>query len=343
VPNPPSSSWKEVVPADEGPRLERHARALRDLQVARAADGRPARALHAKGFGVTGDLEILGDLPEHLRQGLFAAPAKHRCYVRYSNGAGKKQADGAGDVRGVAIKVLGVSGKKIIPGLESATTQDLLFIRTPSIPFRDPDEFVGFVLAMRSPALALPRMICALGLLRFLGLVGPLSRSVGAPFTSVATADYHTALPVRFGPFAAKLSLLPRAENGAAPAVAESHPHALSRDLAQRLTKAPVAYDLTVQLFRDEASTPIEDPTVTWSEDDAPREKVGVLTLPVQDADSERGKGIAARIDGLSFDPWHALEAHRPLGAIMRARNVAYRLSTEARHASAEPEGSEIA
>jgi hypothetical protein len=40
----------------------------------------------------------------------------------------------------------------------------------------------------------------------------------------------------------------------------------------------------------------------------------------------------------MSFDPWHALEAHRPLGAMMRARNHAYRVSTKERQAAAEPE-----
>jgi len=29
--------------------------------------------------------------------------------------------------------------------------------------------------------------------------------------------------------------------------------------------------------------------------------------------------------DRISFDPWHALEAHRPLGGIQRARRIAYR------------------
>ena len=28
--------------------------------------------------------------------------------------------------------------------------------------------------------------------------------------------------------------------------------------------------------------------------------------------------------DGMAFNPWHALAAHRPLGSIMRARKVAY-------------------
>jgi hypothetical protein len=61
----------------------------------------------------------------------------------------------------------------------------------------------------------------------------------------------------------------------------------------------------------------------------------------------ETGRSLAARqklsdyVETLSFDPWHALVEHRPLGDMMRARNVAYRVSTQARKAAAEPDGSE--
>jgi hypothetical protein len=60
-----------------------------------------------------------------------------------------------------------------------------------------------------------------------------------------------------------------------------------------------------------------------------------------QDVASERGRSIASFVEKLSFDPWHALVEHRPLGAMMRARNHAYRLSTAERGAAPEPDGSE--
>jgi hypothetical protein len=69
---------------------------------------------------------------------------------------------------------------------------------------------------------------------------------------------------------------------------------------------------------------------VTW----APWIDLGVLTLPKQDTDSPRGKENQNVVD---FDPWHAIDEHRPLGAIMRARAVAYRSSVLARSAAREP------
>jgi hypothetical protein len=64
---------------------------------------------------------------------------------------------------------------------------------------------------------------------------------------------------------------------------------------------------------------------------------VGRLVVPKQDVTSEAGRALAERVSRMSFDPWHALEAHRPLGAMMRARNHAYRVSTKERGAEGEP------
>ena len=66
------------------------------------------------------------------------------------------QADEPGDVRGMAVKVLGVTGPKV---LGTANTQDFLGILQTATPFRTADEFVGIVWASRDPLLALPRML----------------------------------------------------------------------------------------------------------------------------------------------------------------------------------------
>jgi len=35
--------------------------------------------------------------------------------------------------------------------------------------------------------------------------------------------------------------------------------------------------------------------------------------------------------DGLAFSPWHGIVAHRPLGSVMRARRVAYKVMAKFR------------
>src|SRR5262249_44528577 len=127
----PATDWKEDIASDEADRFARYAALLGDLQS--KDSGGKDRALHAKGFGVIGELEI-ANVPEEARAGMFAKPAKYPALVRFSNGAGKRQSDRTMDVRGIAVKVFGVDGKKLIPGMEDETTQDFLAIRTSALP-----------------------------------------------------------------------------------------------------------------------------------------------------------------------------------------------------------------
>jgi hypothetical protein len=338
----PATDWTETVLADEDARLLRHAEALRDIQRRRAEkSGKALRALHAKGnAGLEAELTVLPDLPEHARVGLFAAPASYRAYVRLSNGAGLIQDDKKPDVRGIAVKIVGVPGKKIIPGLEDALTQDFLLIKSAATPFRDADEFVAVVRATERPALALPRLFASLGVGRTFSLLRQLARGLGEPVASLATTRYYSALPIKYGPYAVHYALAPQASAAAAPDLPAS-PDRLGDELGARLRRGPVHYDFRVQFYVDATRTPIEDASVEWQEKDAPFLTLARLTLPEQDVSGARGRRVAELCEGLSFDPWHATADFRPLGNMMRARNHAYRLSTQERRALPEPDGTE--
>jgi hypothetical protein len=95
-------------------------------------------------------------------------------------------------------------------------------------------------------------------------------------------------------------------------------------EMAGRLTKSLLAFDVALQFFVDEERTPIEDASVLWREDVAPFVKVARLELPMQDTQSTEGRALADTIEAATFDPWCALDAHRPLGDVMRARKVVY-------------------
>jgi len=337
----PSTDWKETIPADEAERFERLAAAVHELQRKHARDGVPARGLHAKGqAGVEAEFTVLPDVPEHARVGLFATPGTHRAYVRFSNGAGVRRADRKPDVRGIAIKVLGVPGKKLIAGLADATTQDFLLILTPNAGIADAEEFVWFVLAAESEALLLPRAMARYGPLGGLAFVARLLRHLSTPVVSLAANRYYSAVPSAFGPYAAHWALVPRS----APALGAhrgASPDYLAEELAARLEEGPVEYDFCVQFYRDDAHTPIEDASRGWTVEDAPPVRLARLTLPLQSMRSPRGRRVAEFVERLSFDPWHAPAEFRPLGNMMRLRRVAYRLSTKERGAAPEPDGSE--
>jgi hypothetical protein len=152
--------------------------------------------------------------------------------------------------------------------------------------------------------------------------------------TSVAWTSYYSAAPICWGAAAVKVKLEPKlaedpkATRGASPSY-------LGEEMTARVKREPVIYDLRIQPFENAESTPIEDHLVEWK---TPFLTVGRLTIPRQDVDSAEGQKTSALIERLSFDPWHALVEHRPLGNIMRARNHAYRLSVIERGAEPEPE-----
>src|SRR5262249_36410571 len=89
-------------------------------------------------------------------------------------------------------------------------------------------------------------------------------------------------------------------------------------------------YELRVQLCTDLEHMPIEDASIAWLEALSPPQTVARISIPRQDADNPARRAYAD--DVLSFNPWRCLDAHRPLGSIMRLRKEAYRLSSTFRH-----------
>jgi hypothetical protein len=77
------------------------------------------------------------------------------------------------------------------------------------------------------------------------------------------------------------------------------------------------SFDFMVQVQTDPHLMPIEDATVKWPEELSPYVPVARLRLHAERFDSDAQLRFA---DGLRFNPWHSLHAHRPLGNSNRAR-----------------------
>jgi len=326
-------AFGETIAPDEAERFRGYAEEITAIQSARVAKngGKVERALHVKQhLGAVGELVVKA--PETARSGVFAMSGKSwPVYARFSNGSSRHQPDKTPDVRGFALKLVGVPGQKLIKGLEGELTQDFLFIDTQVLPFRTPEEFMMFVRAAKAgPAKLLPKLISAFGFGRALGIIW--GSVAGEKVKSYATHTFHSGAPVAFGKRAVKLSLLPVPSNATeAPAKGDDF---LRQDLTARLKNGPLSWTLRAQFFVDEATTPIEDTNVCWTGDWV---DLATLTLPQQAVESPRGREISELVNELSFDPWHATEEHRPLGAIMRARGATYGASVVARKAAAEP------
>ncbi len=328
----PSTDWKEVQGPAEAALFEDLAAQLGAQQQGLAKKtGTIRRALHAKiNVAARARFEVSADVPAHLKIGLFAEPKTYDAVVRFSNGGPVALADKKPDVRGIGVKLLGVGGKKLIPGMEDCTTQDFLAILSAAVPFRDPAEFVWVVKAARNPLTLLPKALFHLGPGRALSLLGQLQKGLGAPLTALHTNRYFSALPIRFGAYAAKYSFTPL-DAAASPGPVEQD---LGAEFVRRLDAGAQRWAFQVQLFADEQTTPIEDPTVEWK---TPWTTLATLTLPQQSAGSTAGQAFATWAESLSFDPWHAQAEFRPVGAMMRARSPAYRVSNQNRKAAPEP------
>jgi hypothetical protein len=127
TPSPPLADL-EQVPAEEADGI-RALQAISEQQMLAKSHNPTLRDQHPKSHGYAeGSFSVEPDLPAAYRPGVFAAPATHACWVRWSNGsAGEPGADGrmvfppdaqrdgdqirvTMDVRGLAIKNLGVQG-----------------------------------------------------------------------------------------------------------------------------------------------------------------------------------------------------------------------------------------
>jgi hypothetical protein len=236
------------------------------------------------------------------------------------------------------MKVLGVPGTKIIPGLESATTQDFLTIRDAYAPFQSPEEFVWVAVAAQNPLTFLPRALFHLGPSRALHLIKELKTKLSVPYPSAAVSTFHSALAIRFGDHAVRFSFAAE-EPGTPGAPSGTGPTYVHDDLRERLLRGPLHYQFRVQFYVGEEQTPIENTGVEWNVSDSPFVPIARLAIPQQDIDSASGRRLSDYVEDLSFDPWHAPVEFRPLGALMRARNAAYRVSGKRRGAQPEPTG----
>ncbi len=325
----PSTAWREQIAADEATRFAGYAEQFVAMQRAKSRRYGTGRGLHRKQqLGLLATLDVLDGLPGHAAQGLFAKPQRLEALVRLSNGGPDKAADGKPDVRGFSFAVQGVQGESALGG--PATHQDFALIQHPAFAFAKADEFVGLVMHVTRGLPALFKyLVGRYGLGGAFRQLRKFAKTFGKPFKGFAVETFFSAAPIACGPYAARVRLRP-VDGAAAPAKGK----AWAQDMAGRLRAGAITYDLQLQFFSDEASTPIEDASVDWPESVAPYVTVARLNLLKQDPDSVAGQALSERTEAAVFDPWAALAAHRPLGEVMRARKVVYFASQKERGAA---------
>jgi hypothetical protein len=302
-------------------------------------DGQMRRAQHAKATScVTAEFRIAADLPSGLRHGIFRQPGRtYNAIVRLSNSQGTFDKDGTGTARGLAIKLLDVEGTRAIPG-DGGATQDFLMMDHPVFPFPDPKAYletmerkdiplIGDLVVVAHLALLEPKELKILKAIKDKHVASPLEINYwsGTPYW-LGPASGESGHAVKYSAVSHQAGRTPPPE----------HPDQLPYDylteaLAGYLQSQEAVFDFKVQLQTDPLAMPVEDVSVEWDETVSVPVTVATLHIPPQQVD---GSGaLAARCETMSFNPWHALAEHRPMGGINRLRKVVYPASTAKRDA----------
>lgn len=301
--------------------------------------GRAERAGNTKTYGVArGELRVLGDLPPTLRHGVFARPRTFPAWVRFAGPGPLAPADlDDNGVLSFAIKLMGVPGPKLID--DELFTQDFLGISAPT--FTTPDVRANVQLQRQVRAgtplfyFLDPRDSHLLDLV----MQGLYSRTQTSPLE----VPYYSCVPYLLGEGQAmQYSLRPQSKHRTPVGLFASDDY-LREAMSATLSKREVSFDFLVQTQTDPDRMPLENASVRWPESLSPHIRVAELRLPLQRFDSPAQLGFA---DNLSFNPWHAVAEHRPLGNQNRARKEIYLALARARQqmnaaARIEPTGDE--
>jgi hypothetical protein len=300
------------------------------------------RAVHAKSHGLLqAEVTVMEGLPDELRQGLFATPASYPAILRLSTNPGDILSDHISTPRGMAMKIIGVEGE-MLPNHAGQLTQDFVMVNAKSFAAPNADAFLKSLkqlLPHVDDSEALKQTVSSVAqvaesALELVGTESAALKGFGHPPTHPLGETFSTVTPIRFGQFVAKLALVPVSQN-LTQLTGKPLPHAhnwnaLKDAIVAFFATQTAIWELRVQLCTDLEKMPVEDASTQWDESLSPYIAVAQVTVTPQNAYSDARRVFVDEL--LSFNPWHALAAHRPLGNIMRARFKSYRASSHFRH-----------
>lgn len=333
----------EQLEDDEAQTAQEMAQAMQRISATVAADeGHAFRSVHARTHGILhGTLEVLA-LPGEFAHGLFARPGSHPVVMRLSSTPGDLLDDMVSTPRGLALKVLEADGARLEPA-DGLREQDFLMVNGPVFNAPTAKKFLRSLKLLAATTDKAPNAKKLLsGALRALEAVvekagvesATLKALGGHPATHPLGETYFTQVPMLLGPYMAKMSLAPvvpelRALTDRRVDLSQSS-HALRDVVGKHIALHGGTWELRAQLCVDLQRMPIEDASIEWPEELSPY--VAVARISVKPQLSWDEASSPAEDDELAFSPWRGLQAHRPIGSIMRVRRHAYAMVSAFRH-----------
>ncbi|GLG83234.1 catalase family protein [Acinetobacter calcoaceticus] len=292
--------------------------------------GNALRDAHPKAHGcVRAEFHVSKNMPAQFAKGVFMPDQSYQALIRFSNASNDaSSADIDKDARGIAIKLLGLSGEKILESEKQATTQDFIMINHPVFFANDAKRYLSFINDVNSH-----NMIRKLHIPFALGFKGTMN-ALGARNSQIANplyARYWSMVPYQLGlgndRQAVKYSV--RACSATANNLPKNPSHDFLREaLKNTLQQTDACMEFLIQP-RTSSQMLVEDSMTEWDEKAAPFYQVATIHIPKQNFDTPEQNKFC---ENLSFTPWHALPAHKPLGAVNRMRKVIYENISRIRH-----------
>jgi catalase len=300
------------------------------------------RQIHPKMNGcIKAEFIIEKNLPEELKVGLFKEEKSFPAWIRFSNGNTKPLDDRKKDIRGFAIKIMNVPGEKIVESKANGGNFDFILMNTKTFVSRHLNDFYSILKVVTvpyKPGSFFPKLISVVRNIPILMRAGKAKIKCNHPFQ----LNYYSTVPFRFGDEtrAVKYAVIP-SEKNQMEYINKKNEDFLKHNMAATLAKRGIVYDFFIQFQTDAEKMPVEDPTVEW---DSPFIKMATIRIPSQEFDTPEQNEFG---DNLSFNSWHALPEHRPLGNFNRARKIIYGEMNAFRHLhnhikSVEPEANEF-
>jgi hypothetical protein len=262
---------------------------------------------------------VRDDLPEHMRRGIFAEPRTYKAWVRYS-GPGPYVTPDIDDIgfMSMSIKVMGVPGPKLLD--DEKFTQDLFGTSAPT--FVSPDARANAELQRWSFKDA---QIFYFFNFRESHVLDAIMNSLWTKTqSSPLESEYFSTVPYLLGEGQAMQYSFHtrRSRRTKVPRLPFRPPDNYLRDaMVATLAREDVEFDMKIQLQTDPFLMPVENAAIMWPTKLSPRVPAATIRIPRQTFDSPEQLAFA-RV--LSYNPWHCLPEHRPLGNISRTRKRLY-------------------
>lgn len=317
----------EKVPADEERLIKDMEAILQEKMSKDYPAGLTRRDAHPKSLAcLQAEFIVEPNIPAGLKKGIFALPQTYPAWIRISSANGTIQSDKAKDLRGFAIKIMGVKGERFQTNNNEKETQDFVLLSYPSMPLGTVKLFHDAVhySIKWSPLVFLARLAVS----GEFHIINEL-RKARQNQTSPLDIRYWSTTPYLCGTdLIVKYSLVPTShiKSSLPPELTD---HYLTENMEKHLAANEANFDFMIQVQKDPGRMPVEDAGVEWSEEESPFIKVATLRIPAQTFRTKEREELA---EDLSFSPAHSLIEHRPIGGINRARIEIYQYLSEFRH-----------